>query len=672
MAYALKYEAGYNSLQTTGKVSIYEDDWSGGSETLKLRANTLEVRYTLKGWEDPIIGLTAAFDIVNDKDDFFELLPLITAVEGQYWIKIERIEPSALILFQGFLQCKDNEQKYLQKQDIRLNASSYLSKLEYVDAPIIEDLENDTFINIIDNCLRQTGATDDIWINCSLYPVGSGISDTTTLFNKCGVYKEMFWKDNIKRDSALEILRKILSAFDCYLFWHPLGIWIIDRYADIWRAETIDYVEYTTGVEYWPQDDGSVIENTPDVYDFADPDIKKMNTRQIIRNLVGQKQVEININQQLMFNLIINNFENATYSEDDLPQTELRTWVLTDDVDIDWYDLGEPFRNIARAVNRQGWSEADIAEVNIWKGMFTSFRVSASPDIIMTITFKYATRELPFPTNEADEWEVWFRWTLGLNNKGNQYLAHDDDAGTWSVVVPADPPLNATNRHIVQGTEFDLINKSVQVTIQIPMEGYIINPEGPYAGDKVYTFGIGTEVKHHTGTPADNDPDDDCYFGDVKIITNLPPNDNYVKGEINTNVLNRKKIVQHLSDDSNLGIRNAIFYGSENTTDPDDLDEKTETWVDEHSPTTVGIPLAHMRIKDKFRLYNVNRQELSADLLSTLNYRPFQRFYDSNQAESSGGEGPHFIVTKTIYKPEQDMCSTTMIEYDVDEDINLI
>lgn len=671
MAYVLKYEAGYNSIRTTGKVSIYEEDWSGGSETLTLRANSLEVRNTVTSWEDPIIGLTAAFSIVNEKADFFELLPLITATEGQYWIKIERILPSSAILFQGFLQCKDNEQKYLDKQDIRLNASSYLSKLDFVDAPSVEILENDTFINIIDNCLRQTGATDNIWVNCSLHPVGTTISNTTTLFNKCGVYKEIFWKDNLERDSALEILRKILSAFDCYLFWYPGGVWIIDRYADIWRADQIDYVVYTTGVEYWPQDEGSDIQLTPLLYDFADTAIKKMNTSQIIRNVVGQRQVEININQQLYFNMIVNNFADATYSADALPQTDIRLWELTDDADIDWYDLGEPFRNIARAVNRQGWSEADIAEINTWKGLFTSFRVSAAEDIIMTITFTYATRELPFPIDEADEWEVWFYWTLGLNKYGYLYLQHDDVAGTWTPFTAADPPLNVTNRHVVQGSEFDLVNRSVLVTIQIPMEEYI-SPPSAQEGDKVYTFGIGTEIKRHTGTPADNDPDGDCYYGDVKIVTNLPPNDNYVKGVVNTNFLNKKTITQYLSDDSNLGIRNAIFYGSEDTTDPDDLDEKTETWVDAHSPTTVGIPLAHMRIKDKFRLYNVNRQQLSADLLTTLNYRPFQRFYDSNQAESSGGEGPHFIVTKTIYKPEQDVCKTTMVEYDVDEEINLI
>ncbi len=669
MAYGLKYEAGYTSPQTTGKVSIYEDGYGGGSETLKLRSRSLKIRYTSKGWEDPIIGLTASFSIVNDKDDFFELLPLLTAAEKKYWIKIDRISPSGLIMFEGYLDCKDNEQKYLQKQDIRLNASSYLSKLQYIDPPTVEDLENDTFINIIDNCLTQTGASDWIHVNCSLYPIGTSIDSTNTLFNKCGVYKEMFWKDNIKRDSALDVIKKILSSFDCYIMWIA-GSWWIERYADIWRTTPVDYVRYTSGVEYWPDDNATAIEVTPYVYDFVDQ--VKMDTTQIIRTLVGQKQVEINIEQQLLFNMIVNNFESATYSADDLPQTDIRTWELTDDVDIDWYDLGEPFRNIARAVNRQGWSEADIAEVNTWKGLFTSFRVSASEDIIMTITFKYATQDLPFPIDEAGEWEVWFYWTLGINKYGFLYLDHDDDAGTWTPRTAADPPLNVTNRHIVRGSEFDLVNKSVDVTIKIPMEEYI-TPPSAQEGDKVYTFGIGTEIKRHLGTPADNDPDDNCYYGDVKIVTNLPPSDNYVSGVVNTSFLNKKTITQHLSDDSNLGIKNAVLYGAETSADPDALDEKTETWNDANSSSSEELTLVEMRIKDKFRLYNVSRQVITADIQAIFSIRPFQRFIDSNQPEdSSGDEGKRFLVVSTKYLPEEDRCAVELCEYDVEEDINLI
>ena len=145
MAYGLKYKCGFSSASQTGWVYIYEEDYGGAEEELTTRSNSVQVRYNWKGWEEHIIGLTASFTIVNDKDNFFTLLPLLTAEERKYWIKIERISPSSLIMFEGFLNCEDNEQKYLKRQDIRLNASSYLSKLQYVYAPTIEVLETDTF-----------------------------------------------------------------------------------------------------------------------------------------------------------------------------------------------------------------------------------------------------------------------------------------------------------------------------------------------------------------------------------------------------------------------------------------------------------------------------------------------------------------------------------------------
>jgi hypothetical protein len=681
MAYVLRYVGGYNSLRTTGKISIYEDDYVGDSESITIRARTTEVRYTLQDWEDPIIGLTAAFDVVNDRDDFFELLPLITAVEGKYWIKIERVTPSALILFEGFLQCKDNEQKYLQKQDIRLNASSYLSKLEFIDPPTIEDLENDTFINIIDNCLRQTGSNAAIWVNCSLYPVGTSISNTTTLFNKCGVFKETFWKDNIVRDSALEVIRKILSAFDCYIFYFPgapggTGVWVIDRYADIWRADTIDYVQYDSGVEYWPDDVGTHIENIPTVYDFADTDIKKMDTRQIIRNIVGQRQVEINIEQKLLFNLIVNNFELAQTTADDLPITSPRSWELYEEgpsylyEGMEWRDLGQPFRNIAKAVNRYGYIEDSAGDVKHWHGMYTSFWLTVTYHTILTIEFKFATYGNPFPYGDVDEWEMDFYWSLCINKFGIAYLVYDESADSWSVEYPYSPE-SILNVKSIPGTEFDPVNHSCKVTISIPFSEFMLASDSPYTGDHLYTFGIGTEFRRRNW-PHDNDEAfGSCWYGDVKIVANSPLGENYVSGAISTLFLNKKTITQYLCDGASLNIKNIIYYGGESSADPDALDEKVETWVDAHTDSDEELSLAKIRIKDKFRLYNVNRQELSADLLNTFNWRPFQRFKDTNQADSTGGDGPHFIVIATVYHPDEDRCETTMAEYDVEEDINL-
>ena len=216
MAWVTKYHGEFWSKGGSprhGDIYIQEDDWGGGITEVTIARDSISINYLFKGWEDPIIGQNATFDIVNDKADFFTLMELLTATERQFKIIIEEDDPTGMILFEGFLACENTEQRYLQKSRIRLVGSSYMSKLQYVDAPTIEYLETDSFINIIIDCLSQTGSTDDVRINCHLYATGDTLGTTNTLFNLCGVNTEIFWLNNVDRDSALEIIRKILVAF---------------------------------------------------------------------------------------------------------------------------------------------------------------------------------------------------------------------------------------------------------------------------------------------------------------------------------------------------------------------------------------------------------------------------------------------------------------------------
>jgi len=679
MAYELKYELGYNSLQTTGKVSIYEESGTPGSETLTLRSDSLKINYNWNGWEDPIIGLTASFSIVNEKDDFFELLPLLTAEERKYKIVIARITPSSLTLFEGYLNCADNEQKYLHKQDIRLNASSYLSKLQYINAPTIEILEDDTFINIIDDCLVQTGANDDIFINCRLYPVGISMTSSHTLFNKCGIYKEVFWKDNIERDSALDVLKKILTAFDCYLFWGN-GYWYIERYADIWNGSTVNYVRYTTGTDYLPGDSGSTSAVVPDVHDFADQ--VKMNTSQTIKIIVGKKQVEMNIEQQLLFNLVVNNFEDATIiTGAAVPYPAYRQWDLYDSnpgggSSFYWpiWSLtppfgrlrGGPFRNISKAIYRSGY-EPDNGGYKVECGMYTRFRATVTEETVLSIKFKYGLPFHPFysypgwghPDVGTENYQFRFYWYL-RNPPGNYYIVFNDISEEWERVVGSE--VSGLQSKYVNGAEIDMQLYTLEVNFSIPI--HQVFDSGVWGGDQDFILGIGTEEMYDPWGDPHLQPG--CFYGDIEVTCNSPVVDNYISGEVNTNFLDKLTLTQPFVDSSDLGIRNAIMFGQS------ELYLRTETWDDDLSSSGEGLDLAEMKIKDKFRLYNISRQMITADLQNTFLYKPFSRFTDSNQADSSGGEGLHLVLVGVGYEPQQDLCAVTLSEYDNEEDINLI
>jgi hypothetical protein len=678
MAYALHYICGYTNIEgNNGRVAIYEDGYGGGTETLTTKANSVQVRYAWGGWDEPIIGLTASFSIVNDESDFFTLLPLMTAEERKYLVIIEELEKAPnKIYFQGFLNCEDVEQKYLQSQEIRLNASGYLSKLQHIKPTTIETLENDTFINIILSCLNELSVFPSgfgVRVNCSLFPNGTTLASGQTLFNKCGVYKEAFWKNNIDRDSSLEIIKKILTAFDCYLYWYN-DYYYIERYADIWNTSPT-FITYVSGTEYWPTDTGSVNNPTKTITDFVD--LVKLDTRQNISIIPGQKEVEINIEQQLLFNLVVNNFENATYTSDDLPITSPRQWELYEESSSfgtpAWRYLGLPFKNIAKALNRYLWYGTK-PNIEFYRGMYTSFKISATYDTVMTISFKWGTEFTPFPYGDPDEYNVDFYWSLAVDEFGFNYLIYDDSTDSWSVeFVSSGSPEDALNITTIPGTEFDLANFTCKVEITIPFSSFMLASGSPYEGDRLYTFGIGTEYRRLDWPPTNDNPHGNCYYGDVSIVVNSPLDDNYVSGvEANTAFLNKKTLTQHFCDASNVSLRNAIWYGGETTATPDALDEKTETWVDDYSSSAEGLDLAELKIKDKFRLYNVSRQKLTTKIKAGENfYSPLSLFEDSNQQDSTGDDKPHFVLVGYTYDVQSDQMDIILSEYDNEEDVNL-
>ena len=649
MAYGQKYKCGFSSADQTGWVYIYEDGYGGAVEELVTRSESVKIRYNWKGWEEPIIGLTASFTIVNTKDNFFTLLPLLTAEERKYWIKIERVSPSSLVMFEGFLNCEDNEQKYLKRQDIRLNASSYLSKLQYVYAPTIEVLENDTFINIIDDCLTQTGASDNIRINCSLYATGDTLAAGQTLFNKNAVYKEVFWKNNVDRDSALDVIKKILTTFDCYIYWYN-EYWYIERYADIWNNPQ-NYVEYTSNTSpgYGPGDAGTPVQTTDNPVDFKG--MIPLERSQLISMIIGQKQVEVNIEQQLMFNLIINNFEGATAISGVVPYPDYRQWQYWDPPgsDINWDQGWLPYKNIARGIHRYLWEESAPDVYATQRGIYTRFRTTMSEQTVFTIKFKVALINAP-GASWPDNYDVDFHWYL-RNPVGNYFIMHEDSDDTWHREETTE--VMGLQTITIPASEFDQSSYTVEVSITIPFEDIV---DSSWYGDQDFVFCIGTELVNYYGGGGTSIPEANIWYGDVEITATAELTDNYYSGDINTNFLNKKTIELPFSDIADLSIKNGIFRGT-------NLDIRTDTWEDGES---LAHTLAEIKIRDKFRLYNKSRQKITADVKDVNFYKPLSLFEDTNQA------GLCFILMGYGYSPQDDRMGLELSEYDNTDTINLI
>ena len=689
MAYGLRYICGYTNIHgNNGRVAIYEEDYGDSAEYLTVRFNTVKISYAWRTWENPIIGQTASFSIVNDKDDFFELLPLMTSEERKYQVIIEELDKAPnTILFKGFLDCKDMEQKYLQRQDIRLNASGYLSKLQYVDAPTVEVLENDTFINILLDCIDQIGGHGvsgfAIRVNCSLYAVGSPLSSGQTLFNKCGVYKEVFWKNNIDRDSALEVIKKILSSFDCTMYWWDDYYWI-ERYVDIWD-ENPTYVTYVSGSEYWPTDTTSYAAFPKSIVDFVS--LTNLDTSQTLRIMTGKKQIEINIEQQLLFNLLVNNFEDAQLTDadaiyptqgwlpppgGDIDMPEIRQWLLhgggSSGGPIVWSEKGLPFRNISKAVRRDGYVLESDNELE--KGMYTQFRATITAQTSLTIKFKAGTATNPFTGGDIDEYTTHFPVSLMIWLPSGYFAEYVEYDESWYVIEESwHETVNGLEWIDVPGSSWDQKLWTCDVEITIPFHEFV-ESDYFYIGNNRLLLTIGTPTADMGDLEV---PFPHIYIGDVTVSIDIPLQDNYIKGDVNTNFLDKLTLEQHLSDFDNLAMRNGIWRGGETSADPDALDERTETWDDAHSDSAEELSLVEMKIKDKFRFYNVSRQKIQSRIKPGEEfYRPFSLFNDSNQEDSSGDNTPQLVLVGFEYEVQSDEMDIVLSEYDNVEDINLV
>lgn len=649
MAYGSHYRIGYSSKNTTGYIYVWEEGYASSVVDLTLVANSFKVDYKPKGWEDPIVGLAASFGILNDETDYFTLLPLLTATEKQYWVRVTRVSPSSLTLFEGYVACNNNEQKYLRNRTISLVATSYLSKLQYVTPPSVETLQTISFIDYLDDCLRQTGTEQNIRINSSLYPTGDTIGSTSSLFNKSGIFSEVFHDNNIDKNNALEVITKILGEFDCYIYWYNEK-WYIERYDDIYNATTQSYVEYTTGSSYGPSDTAASHSTSYTPIDFQD--LSPIGQSQTIGVIQGMKEIEVRIPAQRYTNLVPSSLREA------LPITttanpDVRTWEYWNVTTTKWISstIGNPFLNINSAMHRAGWYDYGGGLPAHHIGMYTKVRVTvASSDTVLDVRFKFGTAKGAFGTFTAwEDYEFNFYYWLRIAGT-SYYIYYNSGADSWSLGTYTE--ITGKNRVIVEGQNFDEQSATVDVSFTIPLSD--VTSLG--AGDYDLVLGIGTErVDNSASGGSYDDPCTQAFYGDFQVKTTGTAPDNNYSGVISTDMLNKLSIELPFSDFDSFNFKNTLVRGT-------GFASRTTTWTDDG----VNVhTIAEQKIRSRFRLYRIPRQKITAKVSSAEFYRPLRNFTDSEQS------GKQFILFGATYYPERDQIQVILMEYDNTETITI-
>jgi len=683
MAYGLKYVAGWHSKNRQGYLFIDQENYvplsanvllnddgspilnddgeyiytadDSGDEIsvalpLKLRHDSIEITHSFNDWNSPIIGLTASFEIQNDKTDFYELLPLLSGTEREYRIRIVDITDSPEVsLFEGFLNCDVADQKMLHYQSIQFTASSYLSKLEHLNATCIDTLQNIVFIDVIDEILASTGQSFNIRINCSLFPDGDSLAAGQTLFNKTGFFTELFWEDNVERKNSLEILTSILTAFDCYLYWYD-GYWYIERYEDIW-SEDIDYVEYQTAFGGYEDSD------TEDIFNLLQTpsdlhDLTFTNQSQLLSIIPGYRSVKVNLQDKRLFNLTLNDFTNAGDVTLAPAYPDYRSWLKWA-TGYTWGDLGVPYMNITNAIKREAFS----TEIN-YIGLYTHFKVTITADTQLNVKFKYATTvdQLEEPaigpfTGDMSDYLFTFHWLLRVG--GLLFFVTEDSAGDWTH-FPGTEAGSIQNIE-VDGSEFDVNNMSCDVEFTVPL-GSVTGSAWDDATGQDFVLYLAAESYIHKDYPLIINRADTAWYGDVIITTTGDLQENVIEGTISTNFLNKKEISVDLFDMETVNYKNGVLWGNS-------LINRTTGWT---TDDITVLTLIERLIKNKFQLYNKCRQKITSDIFQIDLLKPLQLFTDSKQSDKP------FVLMGYSYFPGSDRYKINLYEYDNTTSINIV
>ncbi len=655
MAYGEKYTMKWDSPSgEEGTIWILEEDYVGASEELRLVRGSLEVRRSEPSWENPIILQNCSFTIVNNKADWFELLPLMTSEESKYQVEVRRWyngTPSIyVVLFIGFLDTKVVQQSMHDYSSLILTASGFVQKLTYVEIPDINTLQVLSLIDIIDACLTATGASYDIRVAIDIYPQSNVPTSTQTLFNKAAIYTEVFWESNIQKMNGLEILKTILRTFRCYLYWRD-GSWYIEQY-DVMHWTSITFVQYTTGVSYTHASTGGNASPSRTLYDLYD--LLQGGGSQTLSIIPGYKEAEVQLEQKPYNNLFLNDLAGFTSVNSGIPNPDVREWMIWED-DSSWSNAGVPWKNISNAALRTG-IEVTAAAVDYHKGVYTKFKIAVEADTALTIRFKCGLQD---PTDvHADfvdnpgrfrfRFYFYIRKVFGAGPAWT-YLVYNDVADEWQEFV-TESEASALNWIDVNGAAFDTTLWTVEASVSIPV-GDVTNWA---TTNKTLVFAATTE------RITDNDDASDSslafvYYGDFGAVISETAQNNVIRGDINSGFLNKLKVSLDLFDMGSFNYKNGLLTGV-------DFDTRTSAWGDGSD----WQPIAKKLIQFIFRLYNISRQRINLTYHSSTVFWPLHAFYDSKQSNKP------FILGSEIHRPDLDQHEVELLEWDGTTVINLI
>ena len=696
MAYGKIYTALVKPLNPTAHgsviISIYKRDYVGAESFITINEDQVSFRRNFEDWSSHLIGMTLVMAIQNTAANYFDFIGLMKAKEKEYLVIAEHgYQLTFTRIFEGYINVELTTQKYLKYQQINIVASSYIKKLETHKPASIETLQNKTFIDIISECLSATGSTANIRVNTSYVPEEDvpTITSGQTFLNLTGIYTEIFWKNNVDRESSFKILEEICKTFSLYLYWWN-NRWYIEQYSELW-GQTKTYVEYTNGVSYGPADEGVVVEETNPIRLIKSLVFSEMS--QVLSCLPGVRKNSIRLELSEYLNLTIADFTGIVAVGTDNPIPPLREWRKWQPLMsvITWDAQGDPFKTLANSIHCTISDGIDGHWYDYYyRGLYTQFQAQMVQEkTSLKLSYKVGLETFTFLPKPYTSYTYKFYWYLNvlipdIQNtpsgyvfvgwKIGPYVMWSDANNRWELnYTSGNNEKDALQEVIRKAEDFD-DNKIVNIDISIS-DIWGLN-EQPW----FFVFGIGLAIAEYENIIISPYTRifKDFYVGDVQIsISGTEDEPNLIEGEINEDYLIEKEESLMIGDIASVNFKNGILRGAE-------LESRTTKWFSPDSPPT--RPIIDWKLAYLTKLNNTTRQRLTGSVIykkySTLIQiegeiglslyedmllRPFTLFTEDKQANLK-----YILTGISDHNPKHQKFVIQLDEYDNETELNII
>ena len=649
-------------------------DSSATSESLVLAHDGIEIGCQFMDWNEPIFKQNAQIDILNIDSsygaNFFKLMPLMSAEEREFRVKIVETNPSSYTFFDGYLDSDAVEQQYLSNRPIRLVASNYISKLENVNIPIVNDINSrSSLIDVISSSFKTIGVDTSIYVNMTICPSGITKQSNNSALNLCVVDNEVFWKNTTEQDNGLEILNKVLKPFDSYLYWWN-GNYYIERYDDLYSYPQ-SYVNYRTDVSYGYNNYGTSVTK----YDTSSNIFtnKHIDQGQLLTIQPGLNKIEVKLNSERYTSLVNNDWnpviDNST-SLSTLPQP-YGSWLC-------WWEyageiMGNPlyshyYVNNSTVIGMTNPLFRNLAPFNegtiSWTyGLWSSFQFTADDPAqykttVLKLNYNFAPAGTEVPPRQSAPQDFIVTYAMEIRNHesaGGLYLKQDPNDNRW-YIKPGITLADGMNEVIFKDSELEAPGYVKEISVSIPIHDVSQNVFASMKGDYDMVLHIGVTRKRNTDQTNVRSSLLYEYIGDFEITVQQDEQDNLITGLINNKFLNKKTIELDLFDIHNYNYKNGIYtFGGA-------AQRRTESW---HDSKTTDESLPAKLIRNKAKLFQKSRQTISSTIITNQYLKPLSAWYDSNQPTKK------FVLVDYQFIPTRKEYTCRWNEYDNDTSINI-